>query len=103
APSGTVPGQRRRPLTACDLGIRSGMPRALGASMIKTLWLAIVIAGCSNVDATPTLDAGSSALGVAPGIAEPCGPGGVCASGLTCETYYGVAGSGGPQFETCEL
>ncbi len=26
-----------------------------------------------------------------------------CATGLSCESYYGIAGASGPQFKTCEI
>lgn len=26
-----------------------------------------------------------------------------CATGLSCESYYGIAGASGPQFQTCEI
>lgn len=26
-----------------------------------------------------------------------------CAAGLSCESYYGIAGAAGPQFKTCEI
>ena len=34
------------------------------------------------------------------------GPGGAndaCAEGLTCVSYYGIAGARGPQFKSCEV
>lgn len=33
---------------------------------------------------------------------QPC-PGGVCADGLTCIEYYGIAGPAGPKFSSCEI
>lgn len=39
----------------------------------------------------------------APGIGENCGPNDSCAKGLTCVSYYGIAGARGPQFKTCEI
>jgi eight-cysteine-cluster-containing protein len=40
----------------------------------------------------------------APAAAQgrPCGADGSCGPGLTCVTYYGIAGARGPQFRTCE-
>jgi hypothetical protein len=38
----------------------------------------------------------------APDIGEKCGPGDACADGLTCVSYYGIMGTRGPQFRTCE-
>ena len=38
-----------------------------------------------------------------PGIGENCGDGDKCAKGLTCVSYYGIAGARGPQFKTCEI
>lgn len=46
--------------------------------------------------------ADSNAGGAArPGIGQPC-PEGACADGLTCMTYYGIAGANGPTFTSCE-
>jgi hypothetical protein len=39
----------------------------------------------------------------APGIGENCGPNDTCAKGLTCVSYYGIAGARGPQFKSCEI
>jgi hypothetical protein len=39
----------------------------------------------------------------APGIGENCGERDACAQGLTCVSYYGIAGARGPQFKTCEI
>lgn len=41
--------------------------------------------------------------GAAPGIGEPCGPDERCARGLTCVSYYGIAGPRGPKFKSCEI
>ncbi len=38
-----------------------------------------------------------------PGIGENCGANDACAQGLTCVSYYGIAGARGPQFKTCEI
>lgn len=40
---------------------------------------------------------------VAPGISETCGTQDRCATGLTCVSYYGFAGTRGPQFKSCEI
>jgi hypothetical protein len=37
-----------------------------------------------------------------PGQGQPC-PHGYCAKGLTCMTYYGIAGPLGPKFSSCEI
>ena len=37
-----------------------------------------------------------------PSFGETCGANDVCAAGLECVSYYGVAGARGPQFKTCE-
>lgn len=37
-----------------------------------------------------------------PGQEEPC-PDGACKEGLTCVSYYGIAGASGPRFTSCEL
>jgi hypothetical protein len=39
----------------------------------------------------------------APGMGENCGANDACAKGLTCVSYYGIAGARGPQFKTCEI
>lgn len=36
-----------------------------------------------------------------PAQGQPC-PEGACAEGLTCISYYGIAGSKGPKFTSCE-
>jgi hypothetical protein len=51
----------------------------------------------SNPPATPT------AGGAGPGMGEHCGPGDACAAGLTCVSYYGIAGTRGPEFKSCEI
>lgn len=38
-----------------------------------------------------------------PGMGENCGPNDTCAQGLTCVSYYGIAGARGPEFKTCEI
>jgi hypothetical protein len=38
-----------------------------------------------------------------PGIGETCGPNDTCGKGLTCVSYYGIAGARGPQFKSCEI
>ncbi|HEY5946610.1 MAG TPA: hypothetical protein VIV40_14005 [Kofleriaceae bacterium] len=38
-----------------------------------------------------------------PGIGDNCGPNDACGKGLTCVSYYGIAGARGPQFKTCEI
>jgi len=40
---------------------------------------------------------------VLPTQGETCGDDDRCASGLTCVSYYGVAGARGPEFRTCEI
>ena len=37
-----------------------------------------------------------------PGQSMPC-PDNVCADGLTCVSYYGIAGPQGPKFSSCEV
>lgn len=36
-------------------------------------------------------------------LGQPCGSGDSCATGTTCETYYGIAGPSGPAFKSCEI
>lgn len=38
-----------------------------------------------------------------PGIGETCASGDVCAPGLSCVSYYGIAGTRGPEFKSCEV
>ena len=38
----------------------------------------------------------------APGRGEACGTDDVCAEGLECVSYYGIAGASGPEFKSCE-
>ena len=38
-----------------------------------------------------------------PKMGEKCGDGDSCAAGLTCVSYYGIAGAKGPQFKSCEI
>ena len=38
-----------------------------------------------------------------PGIGETCAPGDACAPGLVCVSYYGIAGTRGPEFKSCEV
>lgn len=38
----------------------------------------------------------------APGRGETCGTDDVCAEGLECVSYYGIAGASGPEFKSCE-
>jgi hypothetical protein len=41
--------------------------------------------------------------GTGSAIGQDCGAGDVCANGLECVKYYGIAGARGPQFKTCEV
>ena len=93
---------------------------------MKRVLLALVLAACSSKSSAPTAPpapregsgapvedtepAGSAAGGAAqgsaatgPGIGEKCGDGDACATGLSCVSYYGIAGARGPQFKTCEI
>ena len=38
-----------------------------------------------------------------PAQGDKCQPDTGCAEGLTCVSYYGVAGPSGPQFHSCEI
>ena len=38
----------------------------------------------------------------APGMGQTCGDGDLCAAGLTCVHYFGIAGPSGPEFRSCE-
>ena len=67
---------------------------------------ALVLAACA-ADPGPQPesvdDAASASDAPAPDIGETCGENDACALGLTCITYYGVAGASGPQMKTCEI
>lgn len=45
---------------------------------------------------------GEPAADQLPGRGVPCLEGGVCAKGLMCLEYYGIAGARGPKFTSCE-
>lgn len=51
-------------------------------------------------DPAPTGNSGNETL---PGQTEKCTADGKCAAGLTCKTYYGIAGPRGPKFTSCEI
>ena len=53
-----------------------------------------------RVAGSPAGGAGQSA-GNGPARGEPC-PDGTCAEGLSCVSYYGIAGPRGPKFTSCE-
>jgi eight-cysteine-cluster-containing protein len=53
-----------------------------------------------RVAGAPVGDPGQTA-GNAPGRGQPC-PDGACADGLSCVSYYGIAGPSGPKFTSCE-
>jgi hypothetical protein len=63
----------------------------------------------SAVEPSPNWPGSGSATGSAasaqtgPGIGENCGANDACAPGLTCVSYYGIAGARGPQFKSCEI
>jgi len=50
----------------------------------------------------PSLSASPTHAGK-PGMGETCGVHDACAAGLTCITYYGIAGARGPAFKSCEI
>jgi hypothetical protein len=52
--------------------------------------------GSGSTEPAPTWSGG-------PAIGENCGANDACAKGLTCVTYYGIAGPRGPQFKSCEI
>lgn len=52
--------------------------------------------------ASDSPNAGSAVQHDGPGMGQPCGPEGLCAPGLTCKKYYGIAGPRGPEFSSCE-
>ena len=53
-------------------------------------------------DSAPPTPPDASAAAEGPGQGEPC-PTNVCAAGLTCVAYYGIAGPRGPKFTSCEI
>lgn len=53
----------------------------------------------STDEPTPTTAVPSKDL---PTQGQPCPKGG-CAKGLTCISYYGIAGPSGPKFSSCEI
>ena len=91
---------------------------------MKRALLLVLFAACSSkspsttTTTTPTTSEGSgsgSAVSntepagsattpaTAPKMGEKCGDGDSCAAGLTCVSYYGIAGAKGPQFKSCEI
>jgi hypothetical protein len=57
---------------------------------------------------TPATGGGTATQPAGPGIAAEaygavCSDTAPCASGLSCTTYYGIAGPNGPSFQSCEL
>jgi hypothetical protein len=84
---------------------------------MKRLLLALALVGCSSKSSPPPSSpppppsntehadpaAGSGSAASGPAIGEKCGEGDSCAQGLTCVSYYGIAGAKGPQFKTCEI
>jgi hypothetical protein len=76
---------------------------------------AALLVGCTSELGEPERDGASvdsevrrpncSSLGTddtLPQQGEPC-PDRVCAEGLTCVEYYGIAGPSGPLFTSCEI
>ena len=63
----------------------------------------------SAAEPSPSWSGSGSAAGSAasaqtgPGIGENCGANDACGAGLTCVSYYGIAGARGPQFKSCEI
>lgn len=57
--------------------------------------------GSAVTNTEPTGSAATPAT--APKMGEKCGDGDSCAAGLTCVSYYGIAGAKGPQFKSCEI
>jgi hypothetical protein len=89
---------------------------------MKRTLLLFIFAACSSKSPAPTTTpsegssagsgsaventepAGSAAApATAPKMGEKCGDGDSCATGLTCVSYYGIAGAKGPQFKSCEI
>ena len=67
---------------------------------------ALVLAACAadpEPQPEPADDTASLSETPAPDIGEACGENDACALGLSCITYYGVAGSSGPATKTCEI
>lgn len=55
---------------------------------------------------TPPVTTAPATPAVAPAAESygaDCAGGKACATGLTCTTYYGIAGASGPAFHSCEI
>jgi hypothetical protein len=88
------------------------MPRHLGALLI--------LIGCSHAPPSTTSGSAGGEISTAsrvatpphpdppqndaagPAMGEPCAAGDRCGAGLTCIAYYGIAGTKGPRFTSCE-
>ena len=88
----TAPQQNEAPATADHLPATTPQPAGKGPRPSPA-------GGAVSVDGTAK--AGGAAAG--PGIEQACGPGDACAAGLTCIHYYGIAGTNGPEFKSCEI
>lgn len=88
--------------------------------MLALAMLALIATGCTSptttgngtgstttptasepADPQPSTDEPKSAA-PSPGQAQEC-PAGTCAEGLECIEYYGIAGTSGPKFTSCEM
>jgi len=57
----------------------------------------------TSTEQAQTVPAPSTPTATKPAMGEPCGEADACANGLTCVSYYGIAGPRGPQFKSCEI
>ena len=80
---------------------------------MKLLALCLLFAACGSSSpppveppppspATPAPD-DAAPVASGPALGQPCGTDDACAAGLTCVSYYGIAGPRGPEFKSCEI
>ncbi len=60
-----------------------------------------VTSGASGVETPPAT--GGAVTPAAEAFGAPCSETTACAQGLSCTTYYGIAGPSGPSFHSCEI
>jgi hypothetical protein len=86
-------------------------PAAIVAGVSRIIVLLLAVVGCVSSPAgsatpqptpAPQQQPQPQAQAPAAKMGEPC-PDGACADGLACVRYYGIAGSRGPEFSSCEL
>lgn len=85
----------------------------LGSTLLFTLLVSLSVFGaCAGSKqpetVTPATGGGTATQPSGPVIAAEaygavCSDTAPCAQGLSCTTYYGIAGANGPAFQSCEL